>query len=227
MTQIVLNFIKKIPDILSVQKAFVFLLALVVSGFVLNTILTFLVNDYTRKNRVWFVFLSMASVLFQTAWCVYFKMSAVYLIALAGVCTFLFIPTFIPSGRRRKIKKEERELARFLEQKIQEAKGVEAPIKDNFAKDNPLESETPFAVNKIQTSPALPPQIEMPPDFSHVKSVLERLNYFPLSPSEKKQAKELEITVRRIETGENTPELKNRVNDGLGALLKIMAKHGV
>ena len=227
MTQIVLSFIKKIPDILSAQKTFVLLLALVISGFVLNVLLIFLVNDYTRKNRVWFVFLSMASVLFQTAWCVYFKISAVYPIALAGVCNFLFIPAFIPSGRRRKLKKEERELARFLEQKIQQAKDVEVPIKENFSTESPLQSQTPFTVDKIVAKPILPPQIETPPDFSHVKSVLERLNYFPLSPNEKKQAKELEITVRRIESGENTPELKNRVNDGLGALLKIMAKHGV
>ena len=65
------------------------------------------------------------------------------------------------------------------------------------------------------------------PDFTHVKSVVERLTYFPLTASDKKQVQELERTIVRAENGEDTPELKNKINDGLGALLKIMSKYGV
>ena len=227
MTQVILDFIKKIPDTLSVQKAFVLFLVVVVSGFVLNLFLTIFVNDYVRKNRLWFVFLGVATILFQTALCVYEKGMGIYPILLAGVCFLLFIPVFSPSGRRRKLKKEEMELARFLEQKIADANALPSQQKQTIQSQEDTESETPFLVDRLQTKPPIQLQKESPPDFTHVKNVLERLNYFPLTPNEKKQAKDLEITVKRIESGENTAELKNRVNDGLGALLKIMAKHGV
>lgn len=62
------------------------------------------------------------------------------------------------------------------------------------------------------------------PDFSHVKSVIERLNAFPLSTGDRKQIKELENAIVLIENG---AEEDFEINDGLGALLKIMAKYGV
>lgn len=61
-------------------------------------------------------------------------------------------------------------------------------------------------------------------DFSHVKNVIERLNAFPLSVGDKKQVKELEDAIILIENG---AEEDYEINDGLGALLKIMAKYGV
>lgn len=228
MTRVVFSFIKRIHDAISVQQAFVVFVALVVSGFVLGLVLLVLVNDYARKNRVWFVFLSGALVLFQTAWCVHLKASSVYAICLAGVCLVLFIPTFAPSGKRRKLKKEEKELVRFLQDKISNASENQTRGEPSLIeKQLKASDEQPFMVDKLQVKPLTQTIQELPPDFTHVKNVLERLNYFPLTPTEKKQARELEITVQRIENGENSTELKNRVNDGLGALLKIMAKHGV
>ena len=64
-------------------------------------------------------------------------------------------------------------------------------------------------------------------DFSHVKNVLSRLDYFSLSPADKRQVKELEATLVLAEQGDFSDVVKERVNDGLGSLLKIMSKYGV
>ena len=64
-------------------------------------------------------------------------------------------------------------------------------------------------------------------DFSHVKSVMERLSTVPLLPSDKKQITDLEKVVHTAETTGVDGALKSKINDGLSALLKIMAKYGV
>lgn len=64
-------------------------------------------------------------------------------------------------------------------------------------------------------------------DFSHVKNVISRLDGIALSPADKRQVKELQSAILMVERGEVYPQTKNKINDGLGALLKIMAKYGV
>ena len=63
-------------------------------------------------------------------------------------------------------------------------------------------------------------------DFSHVKSVIARLNYFSLSSQDRSVVKELELNVMQAERGDYDIETKRKINDGLGALLKIMSKYG-
>ena len=64
-------------------------------------------------------------------------------------------------------------------------------------------------------------------DFSHVKNVLLKLNYYPLTPNDRKQVKDLEYALITAENGDLNYELKEKINDGLGVLLKIMSKYGV
>lgn len=64
-------------------------------------------------------------------------------------------------------------------------------------------------------------------DFSHVKNIIERLKYYNLNTSEKKQIKDLLSDVREAECGNDTEEKKNSINEGLGGLLKIMSKYHV
>lgn len=64
-------------------------------------------------------------------------------------------------------------------------------------------------------------------DFTHVKNILARLEYYSLSSQEKRQVEQLKSYVLDAERGKDDPNLKGKINDGLGALLKIMAKHGV
>ncbi len=64
-------------------------------------------------------------------------------------------------------------------------------------------------------------------DYSHVKGILDRLDYFSLSPSDKKQVRELKTYLAEAEEGEADADLRDKLNDGLGALLKIMSRYGV
>ena len=64
-------------------------------------------------------------------------------------------------------------------------------------------------------------------DFSHVGGILERLDYFPLSVSDKKQVTSLRANLLDAQNGKNDFDTKRRINDGLSDLLKIMSKYGV
>ncbi len=64
-------------------------------------------------------------------------------------------------------------------------------------------------------------------DFTHVKGILERLNYYPLSSSDKNKMRELEAILLKAERGEREENYKLKINEGLGELLKIMSRYGV
>lgn len=63
-------------------------------------------------------------------------------------------------------------------------------------------------------------------DFSHVKNVIDRLSYFNLTSNDRRQVKELELNLIDAETNGYTIEVKEKINSGLGSLLKIMSKYG-
>lgn len=63
-------------------------------------------------------------------------------------------------------------------------------------------------------------------DYSHVKNVIARLDYFGLKESDRRQIHDLEANLSEAERGGNSPDLKDRINDGLSSLLKIMSKYG-
>lgn len=62
-------------------------------------------------------------------------------------------------------------------------------------------------------------------DVSHVKNVIERLSYFPLSVSERKQINELSSLILIAERNGDSVA-KEKLNEKLSLLLKIMAKYG-
>ena len=52
------------------------------------------------------------------------------------------------------------------------------------------------------------------------------MEYYNLTPNDKRQVKDLECAINQGEV-QLTPSLKEKINDGLGALLKIMSKYGI
>ena len=64
-------------------------------------------------------------------------------------------------------------------------------------------------------------------NFSHVKNIIERLNYFSLNQADKKQVHDLEVYIAEAENSGFNNQLKTKINDSLGGLLKIMSKYGV
>ena len=64
-------------------------------------------------------------------------------------------------------------------------------------------------------------------DFTHVKNILSRLEFYNLSPTDQKQVGELKASMYRAENFGVDKETRSKINDGLGVLLKIMSKYGV
>lgn len=138
----------------------------------------------------------------------------VIFITLAFILSF---PFFIVL-KRRTLKKEEKELIAFIDKEIKKQTDNKTII------NKPLENVA--CLNDYSLSQEKPKRSGVI-DFSHVKNVLERIEFYPLTTAEKKQVKLLEAEILKAENGIDSQELKDSINDKLGALLKIMAKYGV
>ena len=99
-------------------------------------------------------------------------------------------------------------------------KEISMPIKEVYYPERTCESLYCNAYKKEQV-----PNQEI--DFSHVKNVIERMAFYNLSPTDKRQIRELKESVYNAETEGFTQEKKETINDGLSELLRIMSKHGV
>ena len=64
-------------------------------------------------------------------------------------------------------------------------------------------------------------------DYTHVKNIIEKISFYNLNGQERKSVNDLKLQVAKVENGDNSPLLKERISEGLGALLKIMAKYNV
>lgn len=111
-----------------------------------------------------------------------------------------------------------------INKEIRQEKGLDEFIDQEIAK--PLSDN--FRVEKISVKP----QVEEPKsccgvDFTHVKNVLNRLEYLNLSPTEKKQIRNIKETVYFAEKEGAEYLDKRKINDGLSDLLKIMSRYGV
>lgn len=62
-------------------------------------------------------------------------------------------------------------------------------------------------------------------DYSHVLRVIDRLGYYNLSQSEKTTIGKLKNEVMNETSGKGDRSTREKINDGLGALLKIMSKY--
>ena len=223
------NFIGKI----TLELALVGGLLLIAIGGVTLVALTLSKRNYTVKNRLWFLVYSASIILCFIGCMVVKKTFSGYLFVVFGEVVFwLAFLLFMPP--KSACKKEEKELVRFIDSELkraginQEENQFDQQDFNEYSKENDLETPTPSKVKSIlQSAEPKNSEKEDSPNFSHVKKIIEKLGFFPLTPSDKRQVKELEITIKRIEDGEDGAFIKNKANDALGALLKIMSKYGV
>lgn len=142
-----------------------------------------------------------------------------YPLALFGEGITLFSITLIFSGNTYtiKIKEEEKPKIDAIE----------------FMKNNKVAERI---LQRINTTPEVPPATfstlkenknTEPCNFSHVKNVLKRMDYYNLSITDRKQVENLKLLVIKAETEELTDELQLELNEGLNGLLKIMSKYKV
>ena len=204
-----------------VRIGLIYYIALLTIAFIPAIILSVVKVNYNRKKRLWYLAFSTCVLVAFAGFNLLAKESVgVFAIAVA-ICGLLNAIVFCLPTKRGEKEDAPRELIRLIDREIQgerEDEKEELPFKitkHEKVNERELEREIEQGAGKYEL------------DFSHVKSVISRMEFFPLTASDKRQVKELENAVYCAEHGEFTKENKERINEGLGALLKIMSKYGI
>ena len=116
-----------------------------------------------------------------------------------------------------------RDFVRFLDERIRNADGDAARTYSEQEFPQKREKVDTLTANKTYKAG----NADYGPDFSHVKNVLQRLEPAALTFADRRQIHDLELALYDAERGDCSDETKGKINEGLGNLLKIMAKHGV
>lgn len=140
-----------------------------------------------------------------------------FLTAAAGAVTFVPVKLV---RTKVSIKPEQLDLVEFLD------KEYKRESRPDLVAEKPQAAATE-KVTRLKTQVSPQEKIETEIDFTHVKNVIERLNYYNLGHTDKRTVNDLVNNVSQAENGDFTPDLKEKINDGLGALLKIMSKYSV
>ena len=212
MTEFFLSIFNSIDDVLGVEG--VFLISTVFLTFLFVTLLIItLVKGISKKSRLSYFLMLLSVPFFEWAIENFLTNGKYFSFTLSFYCVYVGILLLIPE-KSVKFTKEQKDLAKFFS--------------DCVHREQPCEkTEEKIECERIKTTENYRQNItENELDFSHVKSVLSRMEYYNLTPNDKRQVKELENAISQGQT-ELTPALKEKINDGLGALLKIMSKYGI
>ena len=209
--QSVLSFFS---DLKNLEILVIVLTILSLTAFILTLFLTIFCRRFNRKFRI--IKPVTDAIIFLVGWVlsqgeVLAKTVCFLLICLNVVLCLIFL--LLPQ-KTVETSKEEKEFVKLIDDEIKKQDSIPTlkPVLEKIMV-KPRE-----AVTREKTD-------EM--DYSHVKNILERLEFYPLTQADKKQVRELEVSLLEAEKGNGDIEVKTRINDGLGDLLKIMSKYGV
>ncbi len=223
MAQKLSSFVLELIGKLSEQLCFIICLGLLIVMGVTRVAVTLVKGEYKHLDFIRQFLLSFSILFFEFLHMVVVDGALEYLLINSCICLFFFTIAMCLPIRGKRLKKEERELALYLDKQLR-FQNLSSTFREPEEKEFKLIKESPVETVKVQ--PIQPKTLEIPIDYSHVKNVIERLNYFPLSVNDKRQVRDLEGFLIEAESGEESPILKSKINDGLGALLKIMSKYG-
>ena len=205
-------------------------LSLILLIFIIVLIQAIAVRDYSFAKRGWFVLFCGATCLAQAVFTP--KGEKVFVIFTLSI-SLLLCSCLFSVRVRRKVDKEHKKLIDFIDGQIRRSGSqprvsvhptksdidiLDQPLVKDCQEDRKAQTTTNLVHNDKQHKEL---------DFTHVKSVISKLSYYGLSQSDKRQVQDLETALYQAEQGEDVPGLKSRINDGLGALLKIMSKYGI
>lgn len=140
----------------------------------------------------------------------------------AGIYTFLYIPVFLFCGRVR-VGKSHKEFIRALDGNVKSEEPGFLPKEIREYKNAPDRESVSVILPEKEEEARTAADV----DFTHVKNVISRLDYFGLSQTDKNTVNELSSALKIAESSGMDETLKTRINDGLGALLKIMSKYNI
>lgn len=232
MTERFFNFISFLNDGTKSFEFFLISSSIIVFFFLIVLILSIFVKEYSLKRRSWFIFASASVCVAEYAIMIEEKDKIFFFLSFA---LSLLLSAAIYSVRVRKtVDKKQKQLIDYIDSQIRRSANkdncdnylLKTPVYDTERQYERQIKDSKVKEHFISTADKNKKQaIDL--DFSHVKSVLLKLNYYPLSASDRKQVKDLEYALITAENGELNYELKEKINDGLGVLLKIMSKYGV
>ena len=191
--------------------------------FIICLFLAIFKAEYSLKKRGSFLFVLSAFCALLNARAVLCAESDLSCILLAAGLVF-FVPLLsvrVKPRRERTSDDASRRLIRFIDDNLKRAAIPQEVKPENRDAKREFSPET----DVITASPPLRRTGDI--DFSHVKNVLSRMETVALSAADRRQMHELEYLLFRLEKGDGSDDVKQRLNEGLGNLLKIMAKHGV
>lgn len=186
--------------------------ALILIAFAVLTLRSVFKKDYNFHKRCWYLPLCCGIIVVEYSVLALLGRGNTLALASLGLTLITFSFSFAFPVRKTVKTDEPVKFVRYLDQKIKEEKEL-------AQKERPLTEKLSLEKRESKT-----PKAEL--DFSHVRNVIARLNYFGLSTQDKKTVKDLEMSVLEAERGDDSTALKQKINDGLGALLKIMSKYG-
>jgi len=210
----------------SVDNNLIFLFSIIILStfFVLCFLLSAFLRGYNRAKRTWFLFLLFGIYLFERAIILDTAMQTYSTLTLS-IGFIFYAVIFMVRVRRPKATKEQKELARLIDRQVNGVE-VEKPFRYKDVKiiDKSLSNDV---FDGEEDKQGLRNKEEYDVDFEHVKTVIDKLEYYGLSNSDKKQVQDLNNALSLAEKHGFSPLVKSKINDGLGALLKIMSKYGV
>ena len=141
-------------------------------------------------------------------------------------------PFYFISKKKKVIvlSEEQKQVVDKLEQKVKEenlnAKEEKKSVLYNFK--NALEEEKEIEITKTNIKPILSKvEEEKVSEYKGVKDAIEKTLIKKITEEERRKLIALEISILQMEKGEENLMVKNEVNEGLSALLKIMSKYAV
>ena len=201
---------------------FIILASINFSVFLVNVLLSTLIVGYGIKKRLWQIPLSFFLVLISSALSSRQGSGYALTFTFAGFSALLIVPLLLIREKDFTVTKEQKDLVKFIDDNIKSATREETSEQLRVERISTSATEKRDDGQGKTTSAS---DFEL--DFQHVKNVISRLDYFGLKENDKRQVKELENAILSAEKGEFDVDVKSRINDGLGALLKIMSKYGV
>lgn len=198
-------------------------------------------SQYSLKKRGWIVFCYLSLLAFELWAEISIKEDQSYILLTFAICMIcLSVIMFLPQ-MSKKIEENHKVLARYLdncakqvldnqplgEDSLEPLCNSNSSCQDILSKMRQADDDQTIIKTQVCDNQLLLQENKQEIDFEHVKSILERLQYFSISNQDKQSAKELEDAIVLAENNGLNMPLKQKINDGLGALLKIMSKYAI
>ena len=212
-----------------VKIIFILLVAITLLNFICFLALSLFRSGFNYRKRIIFIPIMISDFLFICSLSIFSGMNWGLPVCFLALGVFLSTILFcirvksVDKRNKKKQKDSAKNFARMLDQSVSQNTPQDLSLDEEDLEHINVEKN----LNDGRKEKIIDRRKVSEIDFSHVKNVMEKMNYYPLTPSEKKIITDLETSISIAENEGADTSLKSRINDGLGALLKIMSKYGI